>query len=76
MRHKISTVVFSQGWLDGQIESMLANAAAKQNEEPTMHLIVSQINEQWAIITAALDDLIKENAELNRRMAVIRSGVE
>jgi hypothetical protein len=74
MRHKISTVVFSQGWLDGQIESMIANTAAHQNEDPTGHLIVAQIAEQWAIITAALDDLIKENGELKRKLSVVESA--
>ena len=73
MRHKISTVVFSQGWMDGQIDSMLSNTALHQNEDPTGHLIVSQIAEQWAIITTALDDLIKENNELNRQVAGARS---
>jgi hypothetical protein len=74
MRHKISTVVFSQGWLDGQIDSMLSNTAVHQNEDPTTHLIVSQISEQWAIITTALDDLIAENGELKRRLSVVESA--
>jgi hypothetical protein len=73
MRHKTSTIVFSQGWMDGQIESMLSNTAAHADEDPTGHLIVTQIAEQWAILTTAIDDLIKENSELNRRVIGARS---
>jgi hypothetical protein len=75
MRHKISTIVFSQGWMDGQIESMLSNTALHQNEDPTGHLVVSQIAEQWAIVTAALDDLIKENNEMGRKLDRVRDAI-
>jgi hypothetical protein len=74
MRSKISTVVFAQGWLDGQIESMLSNTAMTQDVDPTGHLIVSQISEQWTLISAALDDLIKENGELKRKLSVVESA--
>jgi hypothetical protein len=74
MRSKISTVVFAQGWLDGQIESMLAKTEPQQNEDPTGHLIASQVHEQWTIITQALDDLIKENGELKRKLSVVESA--
>lgn len=76
MRHRQSTVVFSQGWLDGQFESMAASTAVKQDEDPTAHLVVTQMLEQWTIVSQAVDDLIKENNELNRRLAIVKSGVE
>lgn len=76
MNNKLSRVVFAQGWLDGQIESMIANTAKKQNEDPTAHLIVSQIQEQWSIVSSALDDLIKENTDLARRMVIIKSALQ
>ena len=74
MRHKHSTIMFSAGWLDGQIESMLTNTAAKADEDPTGHLIVSQISEQWIIVSQALDDLIKENIVLQRKLAIVESA--
>jgi len=74
MTHKMSTVVFAQGWLDGQMESMVSNAASKGDEDPTTLLIVTQIQEQWAIVSNALDTLIKENAELTRKLAVVESA--
>lgn len=75
MEHKLSTVIFSQGWLERQIESMVSSAAEKQNEDPTAHLIASQIQEQWNVISAALDSLIKENTDMERRLAVVRSAL-
>ncbi len=74
MRHKLGTVVFSQGWLDGQFESMVNKTAEKQNEDPTSHLITTQMQEQWGVVSAALDDLIRENQEMERRLTVVRSA--
>jgi len=76
MRHKLGTVVFSQGWLDGQFENMVTKTAEKQNEDPTAHLIASQMQEQWSIVSAALDDLIKENQEMERRLAIVKSAFQ
>lgn len=75
MRHKLGTAVFSQGWLEGQLENNVAKTAEKENEDPTAHLIATQMLEQWAVISQTLDDLIKENADLNRRMAVVKSAL-
>lgn len=74
MRHKLSTVMFSAGWLEGQFEGMVANTTPKQDEDPTPHLIVTQINEQWTIVSQALNDLIKENNELKRKLSVVESA--
>ncbi len=74
MRNKLSTVVFSQGWLDGQMESLVTKSAEKQNEDPTSHLIAVQMQEQWGIISAALDDLIRENQEMERKLIIVKSA--
>lgn len=74
MRSKLGTVVFSQGWLDGQFESLLAKAAETANEDPTNLLIATQMQEQWVIISDALDDLIKEGQEMERKLSIIRSA--
>ena len=74
MRHKLGTAVFSQGWLDGQFESMVNKTAEKQNEDPTAHLIASQMQEQWNVVSATFDDLIRENQEMERQLAVVRSA--
>ena len=73
--HKISTVVFSQGWLDGQFENMIAEAQKKADEDPTALLIATQMQEQWAVVSTALDELIVENNDLNRRMAIVKSAI-
>jgi len=74
MRHKLGTIVFSQGWLEGQLENMVSKTAEKQDEDPTAHLIAAQMQEQWNVVSAALDDLIKENQEMERKLAVVRSA--
>jgi len=74
--HKISTVVFSQGWLDGQFENAVARAAEKANEDPTASLIASQVQDQWNIVSSALDELLRENADLRRQLANVKSALE
>jgi hypothetical protein len=75
MTHKLSTVVFAQGWLDGQFESLVNQSAEKANEDPTAHLIATQMQEQWVIVSNAVDQLIRDNADLERRLAIVRSAV-
>ncbi len=74
MRSRLGTVVFSQGWLDGQFESMISKASETANEDPTILLIATQMQEQWAIVSNALDDLIKENQEMERKLAIVQSA--
>jgi hypothetical protein len=75
MAHKLSTAVFAQGWLEGQFENMVSKSAEKSNEDPTAHLIASQIQEQWAIFSASFDQLAKENADMERRLIIVRSAL-
>jgi hypothetical protein len=75
MRHKITTAVFAQGWLGGQIESMVASASQiKEGDDQTPAVIASQIAEQWKIVDEAMDDLIKENGELKRKLSIVESA--
>ncbi len=74
MTHKLSTAVFAQGWLDGQFESMISKASLTANEDPTTSLIATQMQEQWHIVSNALDELIKENQEMERKLSVVRSA--
>ena len=76
MRSKLGTVVFAQGWLDGQLESMISKASETANEDPTALLIATQMSEQWAIISNALDDLIKEGQEMERKLTIVRSALQ
>lgn len=75
MAHKLSTAVFAQGWLDGQFESFINRAKATQDEDPTALVIATQMQEQWWIVSSTLDQLIKENAELERRLALVKAAV-
>jgi hypothetical protein len=76
MNSKLSTVVFAQGWLDGQIENVVKSATMKQNEDPTPFLIATQVQEQWTLVSNALDELIRENQDMERRLAVVRSALQ
>lgn len=75
MRHKIDTAVFAQGWLQGQIEEVMRLTAEKANEDPTEHLIATKMQEQWVILSETMDDLIKENAELNRKLFSVKVAI-
>jgi hypothetical protein len=74
-QHKLSTAVFAQGWLEGQFETMVARSAEKADEDPTVHLVATQVLEQWNIVSNAFDQLVKENAELERRLALVKAAV-
>ncbi len=75
MKHKIETAVFSQGWLDGQFENMVTKTAEKANEDPTAHLLASTMQEQWVVVSQTMDELIAENAELNRKLFAVKVAV-
>jgi hypothetical protein len=72
MSHKLSTAVFAQGWLDGQFESMIADASKSANEDPNRLLIATQMQEQWNVVSSAFDELVKENAEMERRLSSVK----
>jgi hypothetical protein len=75
MRYKLDTAVFSQGWLLGQFESMANKIAEKANEDPTAHLLATTMQEQFNVVSETMDDLIKENAELKRKLAAVQNAV-
>jgi hypothetical protein len=75
MRHKLSTIVFAQGWMGGQLESNLAKAAEKKDEDPTAHLIAAQMVEQWNLLDAALDDFVKEYQDMSNRLAQVKAAL-
>jgi hypothetical protein len=70
MRHKLDTIVFSQGWLANE----LANAANDVEKEGGDTTIAKKVLEQWQVIDEGIDDLIKENRKLTRRLAIVESA--
>lgn len=75
MSHKLSTAVHAQGWVDSEIENMVAKSGEKKDENPTAHLITTTLQEQWGIISNAFDQLVRENAEMARKLAIIQSSL-
>lgn len=76
MRHKLSSAIFAQGWIESQIDSMVTKTGETENEDPTAHLIATQLQEQWAIVSGAFDDLVKEKAESDHKLAIIESAFQ
>jgi hypothetical protein len=76
MSHKLSSAIFAQGWIESQIENMLTTSTEKSNEDPTSHLVASQVSEQWNIVSQTMDDLIAENGKLRRALELAKSGIE
>lgn len=74
-QHKLSSAVFAQGWLEGQFEALVERTAKKADEDPTSHLVATQVLEQWSIVSAAFDQLVKENADMERRLALVKVAV-
>lgn len=75
MKHKIDTAVFSQGWLEGQIEENVRKTAEKAMEDPSANLMASMMQEQWTVVSQTMDELIQENAELNRKLLAVRIAI-
>jgi hypothetical protein len=74
VRHKLSTAQYAQGWLGGQIGSAVAAADEDKENNPTAAAVANEVAGQWKIVDEAMDDLIKENLELKRRLSIIESA--
>lgn len=72
MRHRVETILFSQGWLGSELANA-ANDVAKEGGDDT---IAKQVLEQWQIIDEGLDDLIRENANLQRKLQLVQNALE
>jgi hypothetical protein len=72
MRHQVSTILFSQGWLGSELVNA-ANDIEKAGGDGT---IAKQVLEQWQIIDEGLDDLIRENADLRRKLQLVQNALE
>lgn len=74
-QHKLSSAVFAQGWLESQFETLVANTAKKTDEDPASHLVATQVLEQWSVVSTAFDQLIRENAELQRQLSQVKAAL-
>jgi len=75
-QHKIGTAIFSQGWLDGQLEDLIKKATEKAAEDPTQLVIVTTMQEQWNVVSSTFDAILAENARLRRALELAKSGIE
>jgi N-acetylglutamate synthase/N-acetylornithine aminotransferase len=77
--HKLSTIVFAQGWLaeyiDNATEIVEVNEDTMTNDEMVAASNENEYREQaramWEIITKSLDELRKENTSLENKLSLI-----
>jgi len=75
--HKISTIVYAQGFVDGFIESETEPVIEFEGTEEGVQRMrdeneyKSQVREMWAIMSEGLDQIRKENASLENKLALI-----
>jgi hypothetical protein len=72
MRHDLKLIVFAQGWLGSELEHA-ASDVEKSGGDTT---IAVQVLEQWRLIDEGIDDLVKENTDLRRKLQLTRNALE
>lgn len=60
--YKLDTAVFAQGWIGGEINALVERTAVDQP------VIAAQIEEQWKIVDTTMDELIRENRDLQAKL--------
>jgi len=63
--HKLSTVVYAQGWLDTEINEKYGSPEPDQQEH------FDNVLHMWQIVFEGLDQLRKENASLQNKLTLI-----
>lgn len=82
MRWKLDTAQYAQGWLGSQLHAM-NEAAIAASPDPDNSVLefhgavktMENIMAQWRVLDETFDDLVKENVELKRQLAVIKSTI-
>lgn len=66
--YKLDEAVFAQGWIGGQIDAVV------EEMEKTQPVIAAQIAEQWKILDTTMDELIRENRDLQAKLFMIQEA--
>ena len=72
MRHQIATIQFAQGWLGSELSHAADDITANGGDTT----IAQKVMEQWQIVDEGLDDVLKENADLRRKLQLTRNALE
>jgi hypothetical protein len=67
--HKLSTIVYAQGWLDTFFENYENDATPIRDEDIDEYK--EHALEMWRILNDGLDELRKENTSLENKLALI-----
>ena len=68
--HKPETVAFAQGTLDGMVEQIAANF--KKSPDEGVQSAGLQLEEMWATVNTALDELRLEVETLQAKLQAVR----
>jgi hypothetical protein len=71
MRHMTGTIQFSQGWLGSELEKAAADLEKAKGDTT----IAKKVLETWQVIDEGIDDLIRENGDLRRRLQLVREAL-
>ena len=64
--HKLSTIVYAQGWMAEHIETHNDFLDDRETDEYR-----AQVQQMWEIVSQGLDELRKENTALENKLALI-----
>ncbi len=68
MRHEPGTVLYAIGWFEGQIDAWKAEAYDNSAKKT-----LAEVEAVFKTISEGVDDLVKELADAQRRLASVRS---
>lgn len=81
MRWKLETALYAQGWLGSQLHAM-NEAAIAASPDPDNSVLefhgamktMENIVAQWRVLDETFDDLVRENAELKKKLETIKAN--
>ena len=71
MTYTLDNAVYAQGWVGGQITDLIEKSMAGTEGQKVM---AAQLEEQWKILDTTMDELIRENRELQNKLIMVQNG--
>jgi len=71
MTYTLDNAVYAQGWVGGQITDLIEKSMAGSEGQKVM---AAQLEEQWKIVDTTMDELIRENRELQNKLIMVQNA--
>ena len=71
MTYTLDNAVYAQGWVGGQITDLIEKSMAGSEGQKVM---AAQLEEQWKILDTTMDELIRENRELQNKLIMVQNA--